>query len=511
VLCTVLLFPGWLVACSQVLPIRPRTTVSPHIACGFVCFSPDGRYVVTAGEAGLYNYGPLQVWDAASGRQLLRVAGMSQYIQGICFSPDSKLLAAYLSKEDDLKLWDIRTAKQVFSLKSTAGVADPMKFRFSQDAKYLLVQRSGGHGQKPNRVQFWEIAARQQRGEIEANWETLAFIAGGQELITWQRDEEGKPFKVECWHLGGEPFLCPAGKYELAVDLLALSPYRKTLATISYVPSFANTAVVELRELKSGRVQLQVQVDHGGKQIESLSFSPNGRVLIVGVRSGRRSSRVAETRFWDVSQGPAKELPAFSGSWLIFSPDGRWLAVPTARGAELYDAVTMRASKVLEHPNDPPRYGCCGAFLTWVDFSPDGRWVAVSGLWPVSERNPMIEWFSTNIYNISAPVAVGSGSTIRLWDVETGQECMSFDVRNGQVKYSPDARTLAVYRPDKKCVEFWDMPPRRSAWMVLGLPFVLWLVSGNCLLRWQGWLRRRRDQRKAATNDLVERRACAKR
>src|SRR5262245_22972162 len=68
-----------------------------------VAFSPDGRLLASAGANT-----DIRIWDVTTARRLYTLKGHSA--QAIAFSPDGKLLASTAGSE--VLLWDVQSGKQ---------------------------------------------------------------------------------------------------------------------------------------------------------------------------------------------------------------------------------------------------------------------------------------------------------------------------------------------------------------------------------------------------------------
>ncbi len=54
-----------------------------------VCFSPDGKRIVSGGVDGM-----VKVWDSVKGEEILCVKGHSDRVVSVCVSPDGRLVLA---------------------------------------------------------------------------------------------------------------------------------------------------------------------------------------------------------------------------------------------------------------------------------------------------------------------------------------------------------------------------------------------------------------------------------
>jgi WD40 repeat protein len=475
-----LLLLAWLAVFSWLLPARPRATLVPREKCCFLRFSPDGTRLLTAGGTNSWpSYsGPLQVWGVESSAELLAVAEAWDAIETIRVSPDSRLLAAY-QKEGDLKVWDIGSGREIFSLRPAAEFGYRLNFRFSPDWKYLLVQDHERDGQKTDHVRFWDIATGRERARVEAHWGGVEFTGPDKGLIVL-RWKDRNQVKVQRWRFtAGEPLLSLAGEIDVLADKVALSPDRKILAAVREPQTPGQPAEIELRAVDSGTARLRFPAAFPGKHIQTVSFSPDGRVLAAHAGGETRGHWETESRLWDVSGGQARELGSFPDN-PAFSPDGKCVAVPTKEGAILHDAGFLGVARELQRPGDrslPLIPFANDLPYTTVRFSPDSRLIAVTGLFDCREQGPVIDWLSRNIPRFSTP---RGGAVARVWDARTGREHASLPGCR-ELLFSPDGTTLPALGSEG-AVELWDVPVHGPRGLIVGLSLLTWLASIGCCL-----------------------------
>ena len=89
---------GWEYCRLRFLFDRSKQTLMGHtgrVSC--VCFSPDGKRILTGGDDGAP-----KVWDAAKGTEVLSLKGHTKDVTSVCFSPDGKRFFAWHGDNDVL-------------------------------------------------------------------------------------------------------------------------------------------------------------------------------------------------------------------------------------------------------------------------------------------------------------------------------------------------------------------------------------------------------------------------
>ena len=370
-----------------------------HVSCAK--FSPDGKFVVTAGD------NVIQFWDPVSGELRRQWESRVDRFTDIEFSPNGSLLAIG-GGGGNLSVWDLKTGEEILARSGvdlfTQGIRT---MAFSPDAKRLICVTAEEESHIWD-TQTWEhIKTLRQGSSRDAKtvaWSTdgklLAIgingsvhIHDGDDYEYLRQIETGAPV------LGGLSFV---SDNEL---LIAITEYQQNGADQT------KFAAVDIWDAETGERVRRAVEGAPGTGIRWSCLSPDRSQLIV---RGMQSLKV-----YDLANG---ELDGVSVSMLnvvinpeamTVSPDGKMLALSEHRfSLQLYDLQEKARVQLADAGHDQSIQQLC--------VSRDGSRLATLG---------------------------GDGS-VHLWDTQTGQTQLSVFCGSGKYPlrccWSPDGRSLYV-------------------------------------------------------------------
>ncbi len=184
-------------------------------AVNSVMYSPDGRYILTAGDDGV------RLWDAKKGEKIRQFGDIAGVYRAI-FSPDGKyVLTSGSFMDGTARLWDASTGQMIHEYPSAPG--DTLTVDFSPDGKYVLA----GGGDKILRI--WDAQSGKERHQYigyTSGTFTAVFSPDGKYMATASPDGTARLWNVQT----GQELRRFTG-HTAGVENVAFSPDGKHLLT----------------------------------------------------------------------------------------------------------------------------------------------------------------------------------------------------------------------------------------------------------------------------------------
>jgi|GEM_PF-417268 len=419
--------------------LKPEKTLVGHKGSVYsMVFSPDKTKMASASKDGT-----VLLWDTSDWRPISQFLGHSRTVTSVDFNTSGNLLASG-SNDKNAIIWDIpklakhipqgensritgttvdlnrnivaSATQKIEALGEETTIQNQIIFRigdsgdrigasilmsdtithtltslaFSPDGKILAV------GSQDKRLYAWEVSGDNPEAIFEQmdlhsdTVSSLVFNPNGQVLATGsckKRDKKGEVclqgevllWKVADWEKLGEPFL----ENRDNISSLAFSPYGEWLASGScsgYDPTgFCNSGEIYLRDLSASIPDAYHLTGQSG-MIESLAFSPDGKILASGsCGQGDRDTGCTqgEIRLWDLDKMELSGQPIYGHLGAVtslgFNPAGNLLVSTGVDTSIIIWDIQNR------QPTNIPFIGHSDR-ITMISFSPDGK-TLYTGSW----------------------------------------------------------------------------------------------------------------------------------
>jgi WD40 repeat protein len=442
-----------------------------------LAYSPDGRWLAVGQAKGV------QLWDAASGREVRTLTGPRDLVTAVAFSPDGQQVAAG-GRENLLWLWDAQTGRCLHTLAGHTGSVDSLAF--TPDGTRLA---SAGLDRT---VRFWEVGSGRELPALRrvlGRPIQLAFSPQGQTQALLGAD-------LELWDGAGDQPPRRVGPPGLRPRAAAFSPDGALIAE-------AGGNVVSVWDVKTGQARfsyfghtgpvLGVAYSADGSRLASCGRDQTVRVwdgrtghllstfkghtaAVYGVAFAPDGLRVASTgwdgtvRVWDAvaAANPCVVTGHANNVWsLVFAPDGRWVASASEDGTVHLTGVADGRLRLGYSPEE-----AAVTAVIHVAVSPDGRLLATAGRGPdivlceaaSGRQAARLKGQTAAVHGVAfSPdgtrlASIYADGTLRVWDLAAGPAALPPVRHPGDmdaVAWSPDG-TYLVTGDEHGAICLWD-------------------------------------------------------
>lgn len=401
-----------------------------------VCFSPDGQYALT----GSWDK-TARLWDVATGKELRSFQGHVFSVRSVCFSLDGRFV---LTGSEDLtaRLWNVATGKVIRTFQR--HLVATVSACFSPDGRFVLT------GDDDSKACLWEAATGKVIRTFEGHGDgvtSVCFSPDGHFVLTGSKDNTARLWAVST----GKVIRIFEG-HSAAVVSACFSPDSRVVLT----GSLDKTG--RLWDAATGKL-IRSFTGHTNS-IASACFSPDGRFVLTG-------SHDKTARLWDTTSG--KELRNFEGNSdtvasVFYSSDGKFM-ITGSRGktAHLWD---ISAGKVIQNFKGHSAAVMSACLSSDSRFALTGSEDKTACLWDTATGSAIrrFEGHSASVVAVcfspdNRLVLTGSWDlTARLWDISTGKELQNFKghlFSCASVCFSPDGHFVLTGSHDNTA-RLWD-------------------------------------------------------
>jgi RNA polymerase sigma factor (sigma-70 family) len=421
-----------------------------------LAFSPDGATLAGGG----FGDARLWLWEAATGKELKVFPAVGSEIQSIAFAPDGKTVAA---AGDNIHLYDPVTGKERLRIDRPArGLS------FSRDGSVLTGAVSGA-------IYRWDAAGGRQLAPAagqDSGVEQILISADGRSVFTTDRD--GSLFVWDAG--GGKP---PRRIADGAERGVVASPDGRFLARAVKGPHGGSR--IQLYDVAGRRVVDRFPVFTDDAAV--VAFLPDGKTLL----TLGRGEAPGMVRLWDVESGKERRsfpvapesdakprafrsrsgLPFYTTRRAALSPDGKTLAVgcdweedlrDEHRDAPvvLWDVATGKSGRDLAEPGDMPgvpNEAGTGHTTDLPLVAVNTKLKSAAGRAFSPDGRLLADW-AENPYGRSRM------DHLYVWDAATGRAVATLAAgpRPGAANaaFAPDGRTLAAASADGT-IRLWEV------------------------------------------------------
>jgi WD40 repeat protein len=434
-------------------------------------FSPNGE-LVAAGKPN-----ELQLWQSATGAEILKIKGFKGRLVSAAFSPDGSLIAGAITQstfkgshlyfKSEIQVWDVATGspKQGFPL-TTHSVSN---IAFANNGRQLLI--GGLQFDQDRSYASMELADLQtgSLGKIVARDEgTISSIVLSPlgDVMAFQIDASTvKLIETRGWRT----------KSTLAADQdsTADNSLRRFTVSVRNVPAVAfgpdgKTVAGEIEQggiktwdARTGEVKKAIAADAETGTIAAVSADGSTVAEVSGEQ---------EVRVWNIATGAHTVVPLIQhgATSVSLSADGKTLAIAASNGIVIVDATA---------PAKRHEVNTAGISVSSVVLSADGARVA-------GASDSAVNVWATDDGKLLTRIAMGGASalqfrsldqiavgrkdgTVSLWNITTA--ALSFEARKhdsaiNAIAFSADGTLMATGGDDRTAI-IWDMStgkPRRT-------------------------------------------------
>jgi WD40 repeat protein len=434
---------------------KVKTTIDARCGVLAVAISPNGKTVFSAGDDNL-----IRSWDAETGKLQDTFKGHDDMVVSLAVTRDGKTLVSG-GRDKSIRLWNLQAKNEPPRI-IPRHLGDSDALALSKDGTRIATAGIN------NTIRIFEAASGK---ELLVDG-PQAGLAG----LTLSRD--GKfiaavtaPGIVYLWNAASGKLLRDWSTGHVGEITLGFTPDGQSLVTAAETIRFWDP------QTGKQRFELPPPAALRSPHVLSLAFSPDGKMLAVGVGERGLTEREGHVVFYSIENRKAGDTFKYPGHpyAVAFSQDSKLLAVSGGSKIVLWDRDAHKELRRFDCKEAPPK--TLLPDVAALAFSPDKTTLAVAcfdGIIRVLnyEGNKPGKEVSVCEGHVSVPYAIAyshdgrtllSGSfdsTVRAWEPFSGAQLAELKGHSGPVygvALSPDGRIAYSAAADTNVI-IWDMP-----------------------------------------------------
>ncbi|HSL46133.1 MAG TPA: helix-turn-helix domain-containing protein [Anaerolineales bacterium] len=418
----------------------------------YATFSPDGKYLATADGDGI-----ARIWDAVTGEELLALEGHSTDVYHIEFSPDGSRLVT-VSPDGLAILWDALTGERLLTISEDSALYWAV---FSPDGSQIAIANYDDGW-----VSIWDAGTGERLLTLphpDTQVDSVAYSPDGSRLVTTSNDQT-----VRIWDSNSGKELLSLYGYTINVTNAAYSPDGTRIATV------VRNSQVKIWDAETGQEFFTIAAH--SLDVLTVAFSPDGNRIVTASRDGTAKVwNISSSReFLTLVNGPMISSEAA----LAYNPDGIHLATAYSDPiAKVWDLTTgEQLLSLVGHTEN----------VNFIAYNFDGTRVATASedgtakLWDAKTGKELLT-LSGHKYPVVSVAFSPDGSriatasqdlTAKVWDAQTGRIIFTFDHPDWvtSVVFNPDGEIIATTGgvPQTATTTLWDAITGKELFSLLG-------------------------------------------